>query len=164
MLEVQVQKGCIVVVVVIVIVMVLLILVFRIISVIGTIHLSKQLSDQSVSDNRGCPVFPKINVCKGIQICSRDEKWTKFLKTCSLQWHRLFTCQTASPAIYVSIYVCIVRHSINAPHSNSLDNSDFAHIYTSQFRKCHHELRLHQFCTCNGRWPSRPTTATVRVS
>ena len=78
MLEVQVQKGCIVVVVVIVIVnvivRVMLILVFRIISVIGTIHLSKQLSDQSVSDNRGCPVFPKINVCKGIQICSRDEK------------------------------------------------------------------------------------------
>ena len=32
------------------------------------------------------------NVCKGIQICSRDGKWTKFLKTSALQWHCLFTC------------------------------------------------------------------------
>ena len=38
------------------------------------------------------PSIPQINVRTGVQIYSRNGKLTKFPRTCSLQWHCLFTC------------------------------------------------------------------------
>ena len=46
------------------------------------------------------------------------------------------THETVSPAIYLFIFVCIIRHSVNKyPHvlSNSLDSFDFAMCH--QFHK-----------------------------